>query len=391
MNRTYVNYKLLVSGLLVFTVALLVFGVARLSARPAEPIGAATVKVPWESDANAFARAAGPWEWEFPRDHGPHPAFQTEWWYYTGNLTTSEGRRFGYQFTIFRRALSPEMRDSSSEWYTNQVYLAHFTVSDIESEAFYQDERFGRGAVGLAGAVVSPRLRVWIEDWSVFAVDDSVSQLEIRAQADDFAIDLVLNPIKAPALHGKGGLSQKGPEPGNASYYYSLTRLATRGAIAIGGEEFAVDGLSWMDREFGSSALSPEAVGWDWFAIHLDDGRDIMVGQIRRQDGSLEPLFGGLLVSPEGTTRYLSAEEFTITPLGSWHSENSGATYPAGWEIVLELGETSLRLALEPLLADQEVLANVTYWEGAVRVGGDAQGYGYAELTGYAQPLRGLI
>ena len=194
--------------------------------------------------------------------------------------------------------LHPKERDSPSEWYTNQVYLAHFTVSDIEGGSFYQDERFGRGAVGLAGAEESPRFRVWIEDWSVLAVDNPASQLVIHARADDFAIDLVLHPVKAPALHGKSGLSQKGPEPGNASYYYSLTRLETRGTIAISDEEYVVNGLSWMDREFGSSALSAEAVGWDWFAIHLDDGRDIMVGQIRRQDGSLEPLFGGLLVSP---------------------------------------------------------------------------------------------
>lgn len=264
-------------------------------------------------------------------------------------------------------------------------------MSDIEGETFYQDERFGRGAVGLAGAEVSPRLRVWIEDWSMIAADDAARLMVIHAQADDFAIDLVLDPVKAPAFHGDSGLSQKGPEPGNASYYYSLTRLDTQGTIAINGEEYVVNGLSWMDREFGSSALSAEAVGWDWFAIQLDDGRDIMVGQIRHQDGSLEPLFGGLLVSLEGATRYLSADELTITPLGTWHSEDSGATYPAGWEIVIVLKETSLRLELEPLLADQEVLANVTYWEGAVRVRGDAQGYGYAELTGYAQPLRGLI
>ena len=187
------------------------------------------------------------------------------------------------------------------------------------------------------------------------------------------------------------GLSKKGPEPGNASYYYSLSRLETTGTVEIGDKEFDVSGLSWMDREFGTSALSAGAVGWDWFGIHLDDGRDVMVGQIRRQDGSLEPLFGGLLISPDGTTRYLAPEDFTITPLGSWQSRESGATYPAGWEIALELEGTSLRLELEPLLADQEVLANVIYWEGAVRVTGDAEGYGYAELTGYAQPLRGLI
>ena len=391
MNSPYVKKWVLLSGLIAAVCALLILGAMRLATQPSQPIGAETLIVPANLDVTGFARADEPRPWEFPRDHGPHPAFQSEWWYFTGNLTTVDGRRFGYQFTIFRRALTPDRRDSQSEWYTNQMYLAHFTVSDIAGETFYQEERFSRGAVDLAGAEVSPRFRVWIDDWAVFATDEAVSQMFIRAQAAGFAIDFTLTPLKGPAFHGEDGLSKKGPEPGNASYYYSLSRLETTGTVEIGDKEFDVSGLSWMDREFGTSALSTDAVGWDWFGIHLDDGHDIMVGQIRHQDGGLEPLFGGLLVLPDGTTRYLTAEEFTITPLGSWQSKQSGATYPAGWEIELAFDESSLRLELEPLLADQEVLANVIYWEGAVRVSGDAQGYGYAELTGYAQPLRGLI
>jgi len=391
MNRHYVNKGLLWFGLSAAVIAILVYGVVRVSTRQSQPIDAEAIVVPAELNTDGFARAIEPWQWDFPRDHGPHPAFQTEWWYYTGNLTTADGRRFGYQFTLFRRALTPDQRDSRSEWYTNQIYLAHFTVSDLAGGTFFQEERFSRGAVGLAGAEVSPRFRVWIDDWAVLAADDAVSQMLIRAKAAGFALDLKLTPVKGPAFHGKNGLSRKGPEPGNASYYYSLSRLETTGTVEIGDEQFAVSGLSWMDREFGTNALSAGAVGWDWFAIHLDDGRDIMVGQVRREDGSLEPSFGGLLVSPDGKTRYLAADDFTITPVGSWQSEHSSATYPAGWEIELALGDTSLRLELEPLLADQEVLANVTYWEGAVRVSGDATGYGFAELTGYAQPLRGLI
>lgn len=391
MSNSYVNLRWLAFGLIVVLLALSVLALVRVSTKPAAPIGAETVVLPSAPSIDGFARASGPWQWEFPRDHGPHPAFQTEWWYYTGNLTTAAGRRFGYQFTIFRRALSPDQRESQSEWYANQVYMAHFTVSDIDGGAFYQDERFGRGAVGLAGAEVTPRFRVWLDDWAVVATDALASQMQIHARAEGFALDLVLTPVKAPALHGDNGLSQKGPEAGNASYYYSLSRFETRGTVEVRGEKHVVNGLSWMDREFGTSALSAGAVGWDWFAIHLNDGRDIMVGQIRREDGSLEPRFGGLLIYPDGTTRYLSAEEFTITPNGSWQSERSGATYPAGWEISIAFADTSLRLQLEPLLADQEVTGSVTYWEGAVRVTGDVSGYGYAELTGYAQPLRGLF
>ena len=391
MIRPYVKNKLVWFFLLTSVLALLAIVIARVSTRPVDPIGAETVLLPPRLDANGFARAVGPWQWDFPRDHGPHLSFQTEWWYYTGNLTTAEGRRFGYQFTVFRRALTPTKRVSGSEWYANQIFMAHFTVSDVADGTFYQEERLSRGAIGLAGAESLPRFQVWLDDWTVTAADDSAAQMNIRAKANGYAIDLMLTPAKAPALHGDNGLSQKGPEPGNASYYYSLTRIETTGTVAIGNEEFAVSGMSWMDREFGSSALSVGSVGWDWFAVHLSDGRDIMVGQIRRQDASVEPLFGGLLVMPNGQTRFLPSEAFTIRPIGSWRSSRSGATYPAGWEITIDFDNRPLQLLLEPLLADQEVLSSVTYWEGAVRVSGDAEGYGYAELTGYAQPLRGLF
>ena len=390
MNKHYVKNMLpflLVAGAL----GLLLAGLAWTISRPGEPVGASIVTLPPQFDADGFAQAIEPWQWEFPSDHGPHPAFQTEWWYYTGNVTTETGRRFGYQFTIFRRALTPSPRIAQSEWYSSQIYMAHFTVSDVTGGGFYQEERFSRDGAGLAGAEVRPRYRVWLEDWSVQASDSSAGQMRIRARADDFAIELTLTSTKPPALHGDSGLSRKGPEPGNASYYYSLTRLATTGMVAIGDEVFAVSGTSWMDREFGSSALSANAVGWDWFAVHLDDGRDLMVGQIRRQDGSVEPVFGGLLVYPDGKTHYLPSEAFTISPTRTWQSERSGATYPAGWEITVNLDESTLRLILEPLMAEQEVRGSVTYWEGAVRASGDVSGFGYAELTGYAQPLRGLF
>lgn len=391
MNKVYVEKQHALLASIVTVLFLLGLGAVWQARGTAEPIGAETVVLPFQANAAGYARATGPRQWDFPHDHGPHPAFQTEWWYYTGNLTTAAGRQFGFQFTIFRRALTPDKRTSPSEWYTNQIYMAHFTVSDVAGGAFYQEERFSRGAAGLAGSETTPRFRVWIEDWTVQAVNETAKSVQIRAKSNDFAIDLTLTSLKEPALHGENGLSQKGPEPGNASYYYSLTRLATAGTVAIAGKEYAVSGLSWMDREFGTNALSAGAVGWDWFALHLSDGRDLMVGQIRRDDRSTEPVFGGLLVSAEGRARYLASAEFTITPRGTWRSSFSGATYPAGWEIVVNLEDATLQLFLEPLLDNQEVTASVTYWEGAVRVSGDVDGFGYAELTGYAQPLRGLI
>lgn len=391
MNNVRDYRQLPFLGLVAIAIVLAALSIIWMANRPAERIGAETEILPPQFADDGFARANDPWQWDFPRDHGPHPDFQSEWWYYTGNLITESGRRFGYQFTIFRRGLSPTQGASAGEWHTNQIYMAHFTLSDIVGGEFHQEERFSRGALGLAGAVTMPRYRIWLEDWSVEAIDDSAAQVRIQARSDGFAIDLKLTSVKPPALHGDNGLSVKGPETGNASYYYSFTRLLTEGTVVVGEKDFEVSGASWMDREFGTSALSAGAVGWDWFAIQLNDGRELMVGQIRQQDGSAEPLFGGLLVLSDGRTRYLASHDFTLAPRGTWRSQRSGATYPATWEITVRLDDSELRLALEPLLADQEVVGSVTYWEGAVRVSGDAEGIGYAELTGYARPLQGLF
>src|SRR5690606_6724195 len=185
------------------------------------------------------------------------------------------------------------------------------------------------------------------------------------------------------------GLSPKSAEPGNASYYYSLSRLETSGTIRIGGTEYQVTGASWMDHEFGTSALGENAQGWDWFGLHLDDGRDLMVGQIRLQDGGVEPAFGGLLIEPDGRTRYWPAASIAIEPVDGWTSPHTGTTYPAGWTIrITPDGDAPLTLPLEPLLADQELREGIVYWEGAVQISGDASGYGYAELTGYFDTMR---
>ncbi len=343
------------------------------------------------ADLDAYTRALGPYAWSFPADHGAHPGYQTEWWYYTGNLATEEGRRFGFQFTVFRRAITPEPVESESEWRTNQMYMAHFTVTDVANARFYQDQRFSRGAAGLAGATAEPRYRVWLEDWQVYARDDAALLTTIEAETAGVALQLELEQVKPPALQGDGGLSAKSSEPGNASYYYSLSRLITAGTITIDGTNYPVSGVSWMDHEFSTSALGLDAQGWDWFGLHLNDHRELMIGQIRLVGGGIEPAFGGLLVYPDGSTRYLPAESFTIEALDTWTSPNTGTEYPAGWQIVVDIGEDDpLELRLEPLIADQELIEGaIIYWEGAVRVSGDATGYGYAELTGYQGTMRG--
>ncbi|NLE53042.1 MAG: carotenoid 1,2-hydratase [Chloroflexi bacterium] len=338
---------------------------------------------------DAFARAVEPREWSFPADHGAHPEYQTEWWYYTGNLATRDGRRFGYQFTIFRRALAPDEMASDSEWRSNQAFMAHFTVTDVSGEVFYQAQRFSRGAANLAGAEGEPRYRVWLDDWAVEARDDAAVSTTLRARSPEVAIDLALEQVKPPALQGDGGLSPKSNEPGNASYYYSLSRLETSGTISVGETAYPVEGLSWMDHEFSTSALGANAQGWDWFGLHLDDGRDLMLGQIRLQDGGVEPAFGGLLIEPDGSARYLPSSSFEIEATDWWTSPHTNAIYPARWTIRVTPDEgVPFTLALEPLLADQELREGIVYWEGAVRITGDANGYGYAELTGYYDTMR---
>ncbi|GIL14714.1 MAG: carotenoid 1,2-hydratase [Chloroflexota bacterium] len=349
------------------------------------------------SDTSGFARADAPYNWQFPLDFGAHPAFQTEWWYYTGNLKTADGRHFGYQFTIFRRALAPPSSPvtltggETSEWRADQIYMAHFALSDVAGGRYFHQQRFSRGSAGLAGATTEPVYRVWLEDWQVVALEPAARRTRIYAHADDFGVELVMDQLKPPALHGDNGLSPKSDEPGSASYYYSLTRLKTAGEIVVNGETFQVSGASWKDHEFSTSALGADAQGWDWFGLQLDDNRELMLGQIRMTDGSREPAFGGLLVEADGSTRYLSAEDFSIETTATWTSPHTGAVYPAGWNIAINTGAEQLAINLTPLLADQELHGGggVDYWEGAVAISGGAAGYGYAELTGYAQAMTG--
>ena len=381
------NWRIL--SLLLAFAAIVVFG-----ARQIEPAGETTVDAYSQleapaADVSAYARAIEPWDWQFPRDHGAHPQFQTEWWYYTGVLAADAGRRFGFQFTIFRRALSPLASTSESEFRTNDIYMAHFTVSDIASATFYHDVRYSRGGGGLAGATTIPRLRVWLEEWQILAASDDATTLDIAAASADFAIELRLEQVKPPAMQGDNGLSAKSAEIGNASYYYSLTRLVTSGSISVGGETYSVRGNTWMDHEFSTSALGENARGWDWFGLIFDNNTELMLGQIRQIDGGIEPVFGGLLIYPDGSTRYLDSSDFRIQVTDSWRSPHSDALYPAGWDIEI-LGAEGFKFEVTPLQADQELhSSDIIYWEGAVRVSGDVSGYGYAELTGYAGSMQG--
>ncbi|MEQ9617597.1 MAG: lipocalin-like domain-containing protein [Deltaproteobacteria bacterium] len=335
-----------------------------------------------EDGAEGFERAYEKRPFVFPEDFGPHPEFQTEWWYYTGNVTSPSGRRFGYQLTFFRRGLSPENPDRESKWGTNQVYFAHFALSDIREEEFHSYERWGRGSMGLAGAAAGP-FKVWVGEWSVKKTGDLY---ELAANAESVSIDLKLNPLKPVVLQGDEGLSQKSKEPGNASYYFSQTRLETSGTVSVEGGEYEVRGLSWLDREWSTSALGPEQEGWDWFSLQFDDGRELMLYRLRLKGGGMDASSSGTLVSEDGSVVPLSADEFEIEVLDRWKSPDTGIVYPSGW--LIKIPGLGMEFAVTPYQAGQELLLSFVYWEGAVGVsGGGLEGSGYVELTGYGDSL----
>lgn len=336
-------------------------------------------------DTNGYARAAEPRVFSFPRDHGPHSAYRTEWWYYTGNLETQSGRHFGFQLTFFRSALAASVAARESAWGTRHVYMAHLAVADVEAGQFHAFERFSRAAVGLAGAQAEP-FRVWVDDWSVAGGQEDGLPMRLQAGQEGIALDLTLQSAKPVVLQGEQGLSQKGPEKGAASYYYSFTRMLTQGRITIGDQTFEVSGTSWMDREWSTSVLGKDQVGWDWFALQLSDGSELMFFQLRRADETIDVFSGGTLVRPNGETYSLKHDEVQLEVESYWTSPRSQGRYPSEWQV--RIPAENLELMITPYLADQELPLSIVYWEGAVQVQGkmsgrDIGGHGYVELTGY--------
>jgi predicted secreted hydrolase len=335
---------------------------------------------------DGYARAVEPRDFSFPDDHGPHPDYRNEWWYLTGNLDGPEGQRFGFELTFFRFSLTPvEGRDFKSSWQTNQVYVAHFAITDVGADQFHVAQRFSRGSTGLAGAIADP-FRVWIDDWSITG-DMSKNTWHLSADGEGLALQLELAALKKPVLNGDDGLSQKSAETGNASYYYSIPRMQSDGILSIGAKSYTVSGLSWLDREWSSSALSMDQKGWDWFALQLSDGSELMFYRLRRNDGSIDSHSAGTRVDALGQAVQLGFEDISISVTDDWQSRR-GDRYPARWEITIPSMDISLDVL--PVMADQELVTNVRYWEGAVDVSGESggkpiSGRGYVELTGYAE------
>ena len=339
-----------------------------------------------------FSQALPGYTYQFPRDFYSHDDFRIEWWYYTGNLEeVGTSRPFGYQLTFFRVALDTvDSNPESSKWKVSHIYFAHMTLTDIKGEEFHYFERINRKGIGNAGAD-SERLMVWNEDW--FLKSEEEKHL-LEAVESGTGLKLRLVPMKQLVFHGENGISKKGSGVGNASHYFSYTRMKTSGTILIGGKTYKVLGTSWMDHEYSSNQLNDELSGWDWFSLKLDNQTELMLYQLRLKTGGVDSLSSGTLVSADGMARHLKQHEFIVKPLTQWKSKRSGITYPLGWE--LELPNLGIKLNLSPDLYDQELYnlrsISASYWEGSVTVdgtisGNPVKGKGYVELVGYGKPL----
>lgn len=343
--------------------------------RRPEPIALSAVL---GGDAADFERVTGPVSLSFPADHARHDAYRNEWWYFTGNLASDDGRRFGFQYTLFRFKLG-DSEPTGSAWDSEHLWMAHFAISDLANEQFHSEERFARDALGLAGASSE---RWWLGSWQVDALNPG---WQLEAMADTMGLSLELIPDRGKVLQGRDGFSKKGPKPGQASRYYSYTRLNASGHLSVGGWSGQVSGLAWLDREWGSGQLDESLAGWDWFALQLDDGRDLMVYRLRRHDGSPSEFSAGSLVWPDGRYSILQADDLATRPERRWR-DREGVEWPLSWHI--EVPGHGIDLIVDAAFDNQRWRASVPYWEGMVEIrnSGDERsiGRGYMELSGYA-------
>ena len=365
----------------------LVFGVCSLMAAA---VGEAQAPATIDVVEPAYRLALPGYEYQFPSDHGAHPDYKLEWWYYTGHLDAEDGRRFGYELTFFRIGMD-RVAANPSAWNVRDLHMAHFALSDLTNGEFRFYERVNREGPGIAKARVGT-LDVQNESWTA-RLEDGV--MKLRAYADGVLLELELSSEKPPVVHGEEGVSQKADGVGQASHYYSMTRLETQGLLSIDGRAVGVSGQSWMDHEFGTNQLAPEQVGWDWFSLQLDNGEELMLYQMRRRDGTIDRNSSGTVVAANGETAHLSVDQFTVRSGRDWTSPRSDAVYRLEWELEVPGIDASLRVI--PLMDDQELFTvrstGIAYWEGAVRIEGEwnqepVTGRGYVELTGYSERYR---
>jgi predicted secreted hydrolase len=350
------------------------------------------VSVGAEEAKHQYRQAAAGYQYSFPRDHFSHPEFQTEWWYYTGNVKSLDGHAFGFQVTFFRQAVQ-RTHSQDSPWQVEDFYLAHAALSDLSGGKFYHVERLNRAGPGIAG-VDEKRGRIWNGNWQTIWNGERQA---LEAIGGEWTLHLTLDSQKRPVIHGEQGISRKGAAPGEASHYISLTRLATDGKIELNGKSYKVDGTAWMDHEFFTNQLAPEQAGWDWLSLQLSDQTELMLFRLRRKDGSIDPYSAGTYVDSEGKSRHLAAADFTLRPSGEpWVSPATHAGYPLRWQIAVpSLGlqlQTSTKLAQQEMTSTGPMSPN--YWEGAIDISGTrgaentpVSGVGYLEMTGYDKPV----
>ena len=353
------------------------------------------------ADSDNFKRVSGTRTFSFPADHAAHPGYRTEWWYIVGNLSSEEGQEFGFQFTLFRNGLRGMNVQTASDaeqravadlqpWQVETFYMGHAGLSDLTNQRFFSAEKFARSYADIAGDVAGEPT-MWLHDWQVRWEDDAW-HFHIAARGKDgtpFAYDFTARPLKDPVLRGAGGLSQKSAEPGNASWYYAQPRMDTSGTITVDGDVHAVSGLSWLDREWSTSALGPNQIGWDWFALHLDDGRDLMVYRMRLRDGTTDATSHGGLTLADGSEIHLALNDMVIEPLGYWTSPATKARYPIQWRI--QVPQHNIDVLVSARMDAQEHRGIFSYWEGSVRVqamDGKHIGLGYLEMTGHGDDLQ---
>jgi predicted secreted hydrolase len=320
----------------------------------------------------------------FPDDLGSHPQFRTEWWYVTGWLDSEGGESLGFQITFFRTKPDIDANNPSS-FTPRQIIVAHCALSDPKRGILWQDQKIRRAALGLAGAAQNDT-HVWIDRWSL---QHEAQTYVAKIAAEEFSFDLALSETQAVLINGEGGVSRKGPQPQAASYYYSLPHMHVTGTVSRKGRLSRVSGEAWFDHEWSSEYLDPQAAGWDWIGINLQDGGALMAFQIRGLDG--KPRWaGGTIRSGAGVSQILKPEDVEFRAERRWTSPRTGIIYPVAWTIRADGRE----LSLAPLFDDQEndtrLSTGAIYWEGAVRAFDKTQqvGRGYLELTGYGERLR---
>lgn len=344
-----------------------------------------------------YLSVTGPCNLEFPKDHGAHPGYRTEWWYYTGNLRSENGRRYGFQLTFFRSRISPPGTEKKwprepSAWRTSQVFLAHAALTDIDGKQHLPAEDVSRAALGMAGVrQTAQSTNVFLKNWSAQITPDLHT---LTVNSAEFSYDLTFKPTKPVVMHGERGYDVKGSTPERASCYYSLTRLEGQGDIAVGEDTVAVSGTAWMDHEFSTASLEPGIIGWDWFSLQLSDNSEIMLYLFRTETGAVHAASSGTYIAADNAVRRISKAEIVVDVLDTWQSKASKARYPVRWR--MQIAPLGFDLIISAKLAGQEMRTldstGVTYWEGSVAIDGiknkqPVGGEGYVELTGYAEPF----